>query len=522
MQQQDNERVDVAECSFIELAAGAIRAGTVSGYAKKARLIAFHEEKLAVDEDELPRVLNGVLENLASRVKLTGRDLVFSLSSKFIIFREVDFPFSDRKRVFRTLPFQIEDKLPVPVDEVVIDAFEVSKDENSSRWFACCVSRKLMKAILEACENVRIDPISVCPSFTGLPTLVEPKGNVLVIDCGNETTDLSVVVNGVTRYCRSLRLAGKTITRSLAEALSVDFSIAENTKHSSKGFEGDDPALRDILVSEFSRLARDIRLTLSTLSQELMPSAIRLVGGGAAFKGVEKFLGDKLGLPVEIIPSETVAFGPTISKPQTSGFLAAAGNALTVNKGAMPRINFRRDEFAYHGVFDAVAFPLMILLLCLCALLGVFIYQFGKSYRESSKAVKGSLATVAGWWTEIMPPEAAVPNDLKKFPAFIEDRIKKLDEVKELKSRYYSKSVLNSIKLIRNYLRGVDLKFNLESMDANKTSVRIVIVVNEEDSAKVNEVITRARESFDVVPQVDTRPDGTKRYNLSFNYRQEG
>jgi Tfp pilus assembly PilM family ATPase len=509
----------VAECSFVELAAGAIRAGTVQGHGKKARLIAFHEERLTADEDELPRLLNGVLENLAARVKLAGKSVVFTLSSKFIIFREVDFPFNDRKRVIRTLPFQIEEKLSLPVDEVVIDAFEVSKTETSSKWFACCVTRKLMRAVLEACQNASIDPVAITPSFAGLPAICESRGNVLYVDIGNETTDLSVIVNGDIHYCRSLRLAGKTLSRAIAEALSVDIAIAEQTKHASLGFEDKDQTIRDILTSEFSRLARDIRLTLSTLPQELAPSVIRLVGGGAALKGVDKFLADKLGITVEIVPPETVTFGQTISKPHTSGMLLPCGCAMLTNMGQPAIVNFRRDEFVYHGVFDAIAFPLMVLLLCFCGIFGVFIFHFGKSYQENSKAYADAAETMSSWWTAVMPADALMPRDVTKFSAFIDDRMKKLDENRELKARYYSKSVLNHVKLVRNFLRGVELQFTLESLDANKTSVRIVITVNEEDSPKVNEVITRGRESFEVISQADKRPDGTIRYSLTFTYK---
>jgi hypothetical protein len=303
--------------------------------------------------------------------------------------------------------------------------------------------------------------------------------------------------------------------------MSVDPVVAEEAKVASEGFNGRDSGFGEIIAADIGRLARDIRLTLSALPLDVVPSEISVVGGGLSFKGIEGFLSGKLSIPVSTIPADTVSLNTSLERPKTSGFLPAAGIAMAVNAGNAPAVNFRRDEFAYHGVFDAVSIPLMVMLFCIVGILGVFLWHFSNAHKAAIQTRVLAYEKVAEWWTSVMPADLPVPSALERFGPFIDEYSKKLDEDRELKARYYGKSILQDVKVVRNFFRSVELQFTTESMEANKSGVKMVIVVNDDDSTKVNELITRARESYEVVPQVDTRPDGTKRYILSFNRKQE-
>ncbi len=504
-------------CCFIELASGVVRAGTVEGYGKKAKLVAFHEERFIASDDDLPRILNSLFETLASRIRLSGQNVTICLSSRLLIFREVTFPFDDKKRIAKTLPFQIEENIPLPLDEVVLDAFEVSKSPIGSVWYACCMQKRLMKALLEACENISIDPSLISPSFVGVPFIQTSDETRLVVDIGHETTNLVVVKGEQLLFMRSLRLAGKTLTASFASSLSLDIPVAEETKHSSRGFDDANSLTREIFTGEINRLVRDLKLTLSSLPTEKTPTSICVIGGGAKINGIDRYLSNKLSLPCSIIEPDTV-FGDykLLVKPQNSGFLSAFGVAAAENAGGTVAINFRTGEFAFHGVFDRIAMSLLVMVILLACLLAVGLLFFHTEHKKVLDAKNAAIERVENCW-RVAVPDMPPPKDLSKYGAFIADKLKRVSEEADAFGKYYSRSVLSQLTNLSNILAGV--QYDFVNIEIGKTNMKIVLSVDEVDSNMVNDALQRSKSYFkDFSPDIVRKTEGRVDYTVVFSF----
>jgi Tfp pilus assembly PilM family ATPase len=510
----------LATTHFFELAAGTLRVGTVEGRGARARLTAYHEERITVEDSELPRVLPAMLESAASRLRISGGSLVFAISSKFLVFREASFPFSDKRRVERTLPFQVEESLPHPLDEVVLDSFEISSNGSSSTYYVCCIQKKLLRAIMEGCSEFGCDPAVVAPSFIGIPYAMHSEELRLVLDLGNETTDMVLTAGNKVLVARTLRLAGKTLTRAIADALSVEPSVAEETKILSQGLDDRVPALNQTFSSELTRLAREVRLTLSALPPALMPKSIAVIGGGASIRGIADFLSKKLGTPCEAFDaSRFPALQGLPSAPKTSGFAPPFGLALLENQSDKPQANFRRGEFGYHGIFDKIAIPLLILLLLLAGLLGMGIWHFRGENAKAKMEYASAVGKLRDAWMSVIP-EPPPTADPFKYVAFIEERKKKLAEEQVVRSKYYRASVLPHIKSLEEIMR--DIPFKMSRLEAGKTAITISGEIdNDPDTLKrINETATRGMVRFaDVSPKTQL-VETVLQFSVTCTYRK--
>ncbi len=508
----------MASCCFIELASGVVRAGCVEGYGKKARLSSYYEERFTASEDDLPRVLNPLFESVASRVKLAGQHLVLALSSRYLLFREVSFPFSDRKRVARTLPFQLEEKLPVPIDEVVIDAYEVSREGEGSVWFACCVRKRLLKALLEACEVNGMDPAVVAPSYAGFPHVLPPASRRLVLDLGAETTDLFLLDGERIPFFRSLRFAGNTIVKAIASALSVEPEVAEKTLQLSHGFENGDQTLRDVLEAEFGRLVREIRLTLSALPAGREPEVVLLAGGLSGIKGLAEYLSAKLSFPCEVADPDMLGASSLLNRPSTVGYLAPAGLAAAEGKGKRPLVNFRKDEFGFHGAFDRIAFPLLVMLVLVAAMMGGAIWFFDGVHKKALASRTAAEEKIRAWWKDTFPPNFPPPKDLTKYKAFVDDRLKKLQSETELIGRYYTPSVLPALLNASKILKGLHYRFI--TLEAAKSRIKLVGEIDPEELNLLNDALQRSKRYFrDYTLSTDKTAKGAYRFTVNFLMR---
>jgi len=513
----------VASTYFLEIAASTVRAGCVEGSGKKARLSSYYEERLNVEDGDLPRVLPSLIQSIASRIKISGSNLVVGISSRYLIFREATTPFSDRKKAAKTLPFAIEEHVSVPIDEIVIDAFELSRTAGSSTWYCCCAPKKLLRAINEGCAEIGCDPSIVAPSFAGLPFALPDPETKLIVDIGHDTTDIVLTKGDNLLFSRSLRLAGRSLTRAISEALSLEAAVAEDTKHLSAGVNDRDSSMKDIFTSELTRLAREIRLTISSLPADKTPSSVKLIGGGAAIQGIAEFLTERLSIPCAALKKdELLGVASILNKPATSGFLAPAGLAEAENSGGRPCVNFRRDDFSYHGVFDRIAMPLLIMLVFLTAITAVFAWHFSTERGNAAKARDAVTAQAAKWWEQVFGKDTKPPDSMEKYTAFVDEKRKKLSEEEKLRAKSYIGSVLPHMRNLEALMAGIN--FRLVRISADKANITLEGEVDETDLAKMHDLRLRSSSYFsDVVLDSEQQISGTGggyRFTYRFIYRK--
>lgn len=144
-----------------------------------------------------------------------GARIVSSIPGRYFSQRPVQFPFDDRKRVEKALPFEIEDSVPFPLDDVVLDHLIMSKpdkksgEKNETSVLGIMLPKVLLRLHLDLLTSAGVDPQVVVPSYIGLyhvARMIPVEGTAILIG-GN---DLCVKDEKTIKACRSFSISRST------------------------------------------------------------------------------------------------------------------------------------------------------------------------------------------------------------------------------------------------------------------------------------------------------------------------
>ena len=276
-----------------------------------------------VDGDAVAKALR----KLWTATKLSHKQVVLGVANQRVIVRQLELPWLARSELAASLPFQVQDLLPMPVDQAVLDFFPVEDLTDSSgartlKGLLVAAARETVLANVTAAElaglsvqAVDLTPFAVLRSL-GRQTGAEVETEAL-IDIGARVTNIVVHSAGVPRFVRILLIGGQDVTDAVAEQLGVPPAEAEVLKQQA-GRVGLEDGLEDV-VSSVAATAQDfvteIRGSLDYYAASNPSAPIeRLVvtGGGSRLDGILDRLAAATRLPVTAgDPMASVRIGDT-------------------------------------------------------------------------------------------------------------------------------------------------------------------------------------------------------------------
>lgn len=121
--------------------------------------------------------------------------------------RTIAFPFSDRKRIEKAVPFELEDMMPFDLDDMLLDHLVLeggAGKEQGARVLCLALPKVALRQHLDLLASAGIDPQGVVPSFVGLAEvakLLSADGTTLLL----HGPDACLVAGGGVRALRSVR-----------------------------------------------------------------------------------------------------------------------------------------------------------------------------------------------------------------------------------------------------------------------------------------------------------------------------
>ncbi|MDH3426194.1 MAG: type IV pilus assembly protein PilM [Acidimicrobiia bacterium] len=270
-----------------------------------------------LDEDAVSEAVAA----LWKRHKLPKKRVIVGTANQRVIVRQVDVPQMEESELTEALPFQVQDSLPIPVDEAMLDyvpleEFATPEGEAMLSILVVAAHREMIESILRVTESagltveaVDLQPFALVRAAFGSDiTLTEtsPQG---IIDIGATITQVIFVRNGVARFVRILPRGGDNFTQALVSSLDMDADEAEEIKKV-VGVEPEGPPsdtmdeadVRRVLTQEADSLIEEIRGSVTFyLGQSGDDSMSRIVvaGNGARLPHLANRLGRTLDIPIE-------------------------------------------------------------------------------------------------------------------------------------------------------------------------------------------------------------------------------
>lgn len=304
----------------VDFGSSAVRAVEVAGVGtKRPSILRFFTMPLpegAVKNGEVLEVntVAAALRQLWAAAKFSSKEVVLGVGNAKVLVRDLSVPKLSKREIRESLPTHVQEMLPVPVSDALLDFYPVSEAASET---GPVVNGLLVAAIKDpVLANVRavqlagLTPVGVDLIPFALTRLTSPArmmGNVAHIDIGARTTNVIVTIAGVPHFVRILANGGQDLTSALADRLGISDTEAENLKRS-VGLGGINvapehaPAVA-IIREVTGTLLTSLRNTLSYFAntrQNEPYSGIVLTGGGAQLYGLADALSEMTRIPVVI------------------------------------------------------------------------------------------------------------------------------------------------------------------------------------------------------------------------------
>jgi len=258
---------------------------------------------------------------LFKRAKVPKKRVVVGTANQRVIVRQVDVPQMSESELKEALPFQVQDAIPIPVDEAVLDFVPVEEfvtpdGDPMLSILVIAAQSDMVDGITRVANAAGIVPVAIdlqpfglVRSIVGADVGIAESGPTGIVDIGGSLTQIILVRGGVVRFVRLLPRGGDDFTTALTSELGMGREDAEETKRrvgiDPTGFgDGESAAdqARRILTRQADAFIDEVRGTVNYhLSQSGDPEMSRLIvaGNGARLPHLANRLGRALGTAVE-------------------------------------------------------------------------------------------------------------------------------------------------------------------------------------------------------------------------------
>lgn len=273
----------------------------------------------AVESGEVrnPEAVAQAIRDLWQRGGIKAKQVTMGVANQRVVVREVTVPALPAKELRQSLPFQVQDLIPIPVDDAVLDFDVLDELEQEGakmlRLLVVAAQREMLNRLVAAAQEAKLDPVGIdlvpfaliraVGRDDGLGLDEAEAGGEAIVDIGADVTNICVHERGVARFVRILPSAGRDVTTAVAGQLGITDEEAEAMKRGEPG-EGSlsAPEGETIVRSRVSNLVDEIRSSLDFYRAQT-PGAdvtrVLVTGGGSKMPGLLELLRERVSTTVE-------------------------------------------------------------------------------------------------------------------------------------------------------------------------------------------------------------------------------
>lgn len=321
------------------------------------------------------------LRNLSTQYGHDQVQYVLGLPQEQISQRFLSFPFRERHKILKIVPFELEDDVPMNFGDSIFDAKVVRFRKKTAEVLALAALKEdiqeqvdLMRdggihatllsgqglALSNLLEKWYIPPpeASESPIDSEETQILTEKSGEMLLDLGHSTSRVLFYEEGLLVAIRNLDWGGKNISDALASKYSLN-PLQARKEMEKKAFilldkekgQKDQVIFSETIEEALAPLVNQLRLSALEVQSQFSLKWIRahVVGGPALIKGLTPFLTQKLEVPFNLFHHfqllSDIQFDVDSYKEMKCA--TALGLALEgLKKPRNPAINFLKGEFA--------------------------------------------------------------------------------------------------------------------------------------------------------------------------------
>ncbi|WP_025156591.1 type IV pilus assembly protein PilM [Leifsonia aquatica] len=306
----------------LDIGNSVVRAVEVSELSKaKPQLVRFQEAVLpegAVSRGEVlePNTVAAILRQMWGRGGFRTKDVALGVGNQRVLARDLTVPKGPLQHIRESLPFHVQDLLPVPVAEALLDFYPVSEGIAESgpvvNGLLVAAVKEVVLGNIKAIELAGLHPVGVDLIPFALNRLLvgareDVSDTVVLVDVGANTTSVVISSNGAPQFVRIIPTGGSELTEALRSTFDIPAADAEARKRAlglaAEANSPDEQRTLEVIYQVTGELLSSLRNTVNyyanTRPGDRM-ARIVLTGGGADLPGFSSALAEMTRLPVEV------------------------------------------------------------------------------------------------------------------------------------------------------------------------------------------------------------------------------
>jgi type IV pilus assembly protein PilM len=288
----------------------------------------------AVENGEVkdPDVVTEALRELWERGGFKAKRVYMGVGNQRVVVREIALPYLPEKELRASLGFQVQEFIPMAVDEAVLDYDPIGEfeqdDRKMLRMLLVAAQRQMVDTVVSAATGAKLEPVGLdlvpfamvrSVGTTGVGMDLEDEGDEAVIDIGAHVTNIVVHARGTVRFVRILPSGGRDVTLAIARGIGVEDDVAERLKRGEDveletpprvdqegGDEVAEPPdtgrVKEIAMQRAASFVDEIRSSLEFYTAQAQGARIARVlvtGGGSKLEGFLELLRQRIPVEVE-------------------------------------------------------------------------------------------------------------------------------------------------------------------------------------------------------------------------------
>lgn len=222
----------------LDIGTTAIRLVELSGSGASKSLVKYAytpvDSKISLSDSKADeQKLAQVVKDLLTQARVTTKNVAVGIPSSRVFTTVVDFERLAPSELGKAIHLQADTFIPTPIAESKLDwalLGDSPADPTKLEVLISSVPNSFAEQRLDMLESIGLNVISFEPDNLALARAMLPPDATLpqmVLDIGNKSTDLVVVMNGAPRLTRSIPTGSEAIIRSAMQNLNIDEKQAE-------------------------------------------------------------------------------------------------------------------------------------------------------------------------------------------------------------------------------------------------------------------------------------------------------
>ena len=493
--------VDIGSC--------AVKAVAIKKANKTFNIFQTHFFPIKADEDEKQKKLLTLnyLKTLANLYPSREAKYIFSFSQSEVSTERLTFPFKEKYKIMKSLPYEMEEKLSLfDYNKLISDIKIIDSLKEKKSVLVFSVFKESISSLLNEIKSVGIDPFIFTCEASAVSNLFEIKkedikNNLkeeiskekeechLYLKISHTHTMAMVFAHNCVQNIYSFEWGATSCIRKIAMKYEIPFHKAMEqfcekafVLTQTKGYTGSQIEFSKVIQESFENLIDKLRLLLLQMEGEenYKCKKIFICGGGAQVRNLQTLFSVRLNIPVSRVeqPPNFSKWNLRNNNTKQNNFMTALGAAMEgLKKSKRPAINFLKEEFAIK--FNPFSFAVnqwkQPLILGTSSLILLFFYATLKSHQseklsnEINKIFQKQSIQIA----KLQPKQISV----KRVQHFINSKKKWTQQTKLTEKLARIPSALDKIKKLSVAIKKQE-SWNLEIQELNIVGDKIEIKGN--------------------------------------------